>query len=218
MPLLSMPEARKTPADWIKEITAAVTPSGINADIKTAWNALKVRTIFDGVWHKDVKEKVVVPYNTIHGGWAASTIVKGKGYQGVSRLNAKGSPYWVRGQVMPGGFDSILGIFDNTTAGVFKSLWETGSSGDRGSEDLGGVTLAHKRIGTGRSTDRLWYLSDRPYTCYLVSAHVDTTAGGQRELGRINGLVAGWVTARDTAIEVGFLKMPTTVSTMYVMT
>ena len=97
----------------------------------------------------------MVPYNTMYGGWAASTIVKTKSYQGVSSLNAKGSPYWVRGLAMPGGFDSILGVFDNNTAGVFKSLWTTGSSGDRGAERLGGVELAHKRIGVGRSTDRL---------------------------------------------------------------
>jgi hypothetical protein len=213
-----MPEARKTPAEWIKEITTALTPGGINTDIKAAWNLLKTKTVFDGVWHKEVKEKVVVPYNTIYGGWASSTIVKTKTYQGVSSANAKGSPYWVRGLVMPRGFDSILGVFDNNTAGVFKSLWQTGSSGDRGSEKLGGVELAHKRIGVSRSTDRLWYLSDRPYTCYLVSEHVDSTANGKRELGRIDGLVTAWVKDSDTAIEVGFLKMPTTVSTMYVIT
>jgi hypothetical protein len=212
-----MPEARKTPAEWIKEITAALTPGGINKDIKDAWNILKTKTP-DGVWHKDVKEKVVVPYNTIYGGWATSTIVGTKSYQGVSSFNAKGSEYWVRGLVMPGGFDSILGVFDNNTAGVFKSLWLTGSSGDRGSERIGGVELAHKRIGIGRSTDRLWYLSDKPYTCYLVSEHVDTTANGKRELGRINTLVAKWVENGDRAIQVGFLKMPTTVSTMYVIT
>jgi hypothetical protein len=213
-----MPEARKTPAEWIKEITIALTPGGLNKDIKDAWNVLKTKMPQDGVWHKDVKEKVVVPYNTIYGGWASSTTVKTKSYQGVSSLNAKGSPYWVRGLVMPGGFDSILGVFDNNTAGVFKSLWQTGSSGDRGSEKLGGVELAHKRIGIGRSTDRLWYLSDKPYTCYLVSEHVDSTANGKRELGRIDGLVDKWVKAGDTAIQVGFLKMPTTVSTMYVIT
>jgi len=207
------------PAEWIKAISAAVNVSGVNADIKSAWNELKIKTLYDGPWHQSVKERVVVPYNTITGGWAASTVVGKKSYLGVSRLNATGSPYWVRGLVMPGGFDSILGVFDNNTAGVFKSLWTTGSSGERGSEKFaGGLSLDHKRIGIGRSTDRLWYLAEKPYTCYLVSEHVDSTKSGVAELGRIQKLVAKWVEDGDTAIQVGFLKMPTTTTTMYVIT
>lgn len=208
-----------TPAEWIKQINAALSVGGINTDIKNAWNELKGKTVYDGAWHKNVKERVVVPYNTIYGGWATSTLVGKKSYLGVSKLHANGSPYWVRGLAMPGGFDSILGVFDNNTAGVFKSLWSTGPSGDRGSEKFAGdTTLDHKRIGMGRSTDRLWYLGDKPYTCYLVSEHVDNTKNGKAELGRIQKLVEKWVEAGDKPIEVGFLKMPTTTTTMYVIT
>ena len=214
-----MPEARVAPAEWIKLINAAVSVGGINADIKTAWNELKAKTVFDGTWHNNVKERVVVPYNTITGGWAKSTTVGTKSYLGVSKLYATGSSYWVRGLLMPGGFDSILGIFDNNTSGAFKTLWQTGAGGERGSEVFeGGLVLDHRRIGIGRSTDRLWYISEKPFTCYLVSEHVDTSRAGIAELGRIKALVKKWVDDSVKPIEVGFLKMPTTTTTMYVIT
>ena len=214
-----MPEARLKPAVWIAEIDAALAVRGINIDIRNAWADLRGVVLHDGAWHKSVKELVVVPYNTLYGGWATNTVVGMQAYLGVSKRHAQGSLYWSRGLVMPGGFDSILAVFNVNTAGVFKALWLTGPSGDRGAERFaGGVVLDHKRIGIARSTDRLWYLQDRPYTCYLVSGHVDNSREGVRELGRIQRLVEEWVEAGARPIEVGFLRMPTTVSTMYVLT
>lgn len=123
-----MPEARLTPAEWMKQINAALSAGGMNADIKTAWNELKGKTVYDGAWHKNVKERVVAPYNTIYGGWAKNTIVGKTTYTGISELHACGSLYWVRGLVMPGGFDSIRARKSSETTW----FWATSGSGSGG--------------------------------------------------------------------------------------
>ncbi|MDI1448039.1 hypothetical protein [Polyangium sp. 6x1] len=213
---LSMPEDRKPLKDWITEIEAAVNKAGINLDVKTRWANLKGQGLKDGAWHKSVKEDVVVPYNVIHGNWAGTKAIGNKNYPGLPKDKAKGSPHFVVGKIMPGGIESILANFSNITKGVFKNLWRDGGSGGRGTEVFGTVTLDHKRIGAGRATDRLWYLPNSPYTAYLVSGHVDNTQNGQAELGRITNLITGWQNV--AAIDVAYLHLTNTVSSLYVLT
>ncbi len=216
-----MPEARLTPQKWIEEINKAMEDRTVNVDLRNRWNLLKVARLHDGIWHKNVKEKIVIPYNILHGGWATRGTLNGKSVQQVSSYNAKGTPDLVKGQVMPGGFDNINASLSNHTKNVFKELWGSGgATGGRGVNTFGSgptqVTLDHKRIGVGRSEDRLWYLPRPPFTAYYVSVdHIDSTGPGRRALGSLSSTIESFGAAQP--VQVCYLHLDTTCSQLYVV-
>lgn len=207
-------EERLKPQDWITRIDAALKANTvkITPEITKQWATLKAKTVHDGAWHKEVQQKVVIPFNIFHGDWAAGRkTLGGKVFPTISAARLSGVAGWVSGEVISGGYPDFYANFDRMTVSSTRGIW-LGTYVGRGEHVFSGdkvktkLKLQHNNFEPGKAT-RVWYTTGDSRVIYAVTDHVDSSPAGVKTLGALERLVTGWIDNREPTVRAAFLDV-----------